>query len=264
MLKLNHTERFLNMIPLKYRYSITLRRFMWDAFWFATFPFYAGNKYLCPICGGKFRKLLTEHHRCPRCGSFSRHRMLYLFLAQKTNFFSHKPKKILHIGPEICLQKAVSNVPSVFYTSGDVRDGAAMVKLDVTDMDCEDQAFDIVICSHVLEHVSNDKKAMSELFRVLNPEGYAIIQVPLSSAEETYEDPSIQTPEEREVLFGYHDHVRLYGKKDFVKRLEGVGFNVREYNSLELFDMNTLVSCALDQTEELFICFRSISKAPTP
>lgn len=188
--------------------------------------------------------------------------MLYLFLLNKTDLFSSKTRRILHIAPEISLQKVLSDVPSAFYLSGDIREGAAMVKLNIMDLDCEDETFDLVICSHVLEHVNDDRKSMAEMRRVLKADGYAIIQVPFGSTDETREDASVQTPEERELAYGYHDHVRLYGRSDFVQRLQGVGFEVRHYDAMGLFDLNTLARCAIDQLEEIFICYRHSPKNP--
>ena len=104
------------------------------------------------------------------------------------------------------------------------------VRLDITDMNFEDNFFDVIICNHVLEYVQDDRKAMSELFRVLRPEGFAILQVPISrNAKEIFEDFSITSPEEREKYFGQKDHVRVYGK-NYKNRLENISFKSNLYD----------------------------------
>ena len=118
------------------------------------------------------------------------------------------------------------------YISGDLN--ALMncdIILDITDMNFEDNFFDVIICNHVLEHVKDGRKAMSELFRVLKPKGFAILQVPISkNAKETFEDFSITTPKGREKYFGQKDHVRIYGNEDYKKILESVGFKLDVYD----------------------------------
>jgi ubiquinone/menaquinone biosynthesis C-methylase UbiE len=99
-----------------------------------------------------------------------------------------------------------------------------MMTMDITDIQYEDQSFDVIYCSHVLEHVQNDKKALRELFRVLKNDGWAILLVPITS-ETTVEDPSIVDPIERLRAFGQEDHVRKYGR-DYVDRLREAGFTV--------------------------------------
>ena len=123
-----------------------------------------------------------------------------------------------------------------------------MVEMDITDIQYPDDSFDAIYCSHVLEHVPDDAKAMSELYRVLKPGGWAILAVPIRG-DTTFEDPTTTEPEERERLFGQSDHVRYYGK-DFKDRLEAAGFEVKvddypsqipqglvEYHSLSLADI---------------------------
>ncbi len=86
-----------------------------------------------------------------------------------------------------------------------------------------------VYCNHVMEHVSDDLQAMREIYRVLKPGGWGIIQVPLfyPLPEITYEDNSIVKLAEREEAFGQDDHVRLYGK-DYLSRLQSAGFEAQE------------------------------------
>lgn len=97
-------------------------------------------------------------------------------------------------------------------------------KMDITGIQHPDDSFDVVYCSHVLEHVPDDRKAMREFYRVLKPSGWAIFMIPIT-VDKTVEDPTITDPQERLRLFGQDDHVRRYGP-DFVDRLQEAGFSV--------------------------------------
>ena len=104
-----------------------------------------------------------------------------------------------------------------------------MVKMDITDIQYDDDSFDAIVCCHVLEHVLDDRKAISEFYRTLKPGGWAILQVPVSlSLYTTLEDPTVTTREGRERVFGQANHVRLYGK-NYKNRLEEAGFSVEEF-----------------------------------
>lgn len=101
--------------------------------------------------------------------------------------------------------------------------------MDITDIRFPDDYFDEIICNHVLEHVIDDGKAMSELYRILNPGGWAILQVPISlTLKNTYEDFSITTITGREQALGQDDHVRIYAE-DYQARLAQAGFKVNVF-----------------------------------
>ena len=163
---------------------------------------------------------------CPICLSHDRHRAAWLFLTTLTDLTDGRPKRVLHFAPEPQLALRLRNLPNLDYLSADLDSPHALLRTDITAIDSPDAAFDILYCSHVLEHVHDDRKAIAEIFRVLKPGGWAIIQVPLAPTETTLEDPSITDPGERERLFWQRDHVRLYGS-DIAHRLEEVGFDVR-------------------------------------
>jgi SAM-dependent methyltransferase len=127
-----------------------------------------------------------------------------------------------------------------------------MVKMDITDIDWPDSSFDIVYCSHVLEHVPEDRKAMSEMFRVVKPGGWALIQVPVWK-DDTIEDPSITDPGERERLFGQSDHVRLYGL-DIKNRLAAAGFDVEVVFAHQLIEPQNCESMGINPNEPIFHC----------
>lgn len=182
----------------------------------------------CPLCRGRFRRFLEHrgrpHARCPRCGALERHRVLALWL--DSNHLFDADSRVLQMAPERSLERALKSRPHRSFVTADLRPGAADVEADITALPFGDSSFDVVICNHVLEHIPDDIKAMSELFRVLSPGGTALMMHPIDyGREHTYEDESITDPEERRRAFLQEDHVRIYGA-DFARRLESVGFQV--------------------------------------
>ena len=163
---------------------------------------------------------------CPRCDSLDRHRLLWLYLPNCTNIFRDR-LRVLHFAPEAIIQKKLRTSPNLEYTSADLDSPLAMVSLDITDIPYAENTFDVVLCSHVLELIPDDRKAMSELYRILKPGGWLLLLVPFNAeGSETFVDPNVVDPKEREQLFGDFDYFRLYGR-DFKDRLEHVGFVVR-------------------------------------
>ncbi len=195
---------------------------------------YSGKGVECPICGRRYRKFMPYgyvHSRknalCPGCLSLERHRLLWLYLSNETEFFTDK-LRVLHIAPEYCLLKRFEKMPNLDYVTADIESPLATVKMDVQEIPFPDGEFDVIFCNHILEHVEDDRKAMRELRRVLRPGGWAVMLSPINSSREyTYEDASITDPAEREKHFGQKDHVRDYGR-DFGERLVEEGFNVDE------------------------------------
>lgn len=171
-------------------------------------------------------------YSCPVCGASDRDRLIALFLKK---FYADKENEMisfLDIAPSIPLQKLIKNMFKIInYRSADLKMTGVDDNLDITNMYlyANDQ-FDFIICSHVLEHVDNDRKAISELFRVLKPEAKAIIMVPVFlHLTDDYENSQITSPTERWRHFGQDDHVRMYSKKGFIEKLETAGFDVKEY-----------------------------------
>ncbi len=135
---------------------------------------------------------------------------------------------MLHIAPEQPYLKKFKAMKNLDYTTADLESPIADIKMDIREMPFEDNSFDVLFCNHVLEHIDNDKKAMQEILRVLKPNAWAILQVPLDrTLKSTYEDFSITDPKEREKKFGQYDHLRVYGK-DYKDKLEDAGFEVIE------------------------------------
>ena len=161
---------------------------------------------------------------------------------------------MLHIAPEQCFLKRFKNLKNIDYLTADLNSPIADVKADICDLPFEKNAFDVVFCNHVLEHIEDDKKAMSELYRVLKPGGMGIFQIPQDlDREKTYEDFSITNPDERTKHFGQYDHVRVYGK-DYFDRLRAVGFKVKEVNYSEKISSELIEKYCLTKGEILPVC----------
>ena len=193
-------------------------------------------KCYCPVCDHyhvafePFGLVPRQNAKCPSCGALERHRLIWTFLRTRTDLFDGKPKRMLHVAPEASLRPRLAAIPNIDYVTADLNNPYASVRLDITDMPIvESRTIDVLYCSHVLEHVSDDRKAMRECARVLKTSGWAAFVVPIT-APRTFEDPSVTDPEERERLFGQSDHVRRYGP-DFADRLRESGFEVRVYTA---------------------------------
>ena len=165
-----------------------------------------------------------DNRLCPNCLSLERHRLIWLYLKQRSNFFT-APLKVLHFAPEQPFLKRFKALKNLDYTTADLDSPIADLHLDVTNIDLPDNQYDVVICNHVLEHVNDVNKAFSEIKRILKPGGWAILMVPINPNVDTWEDPSITDPEERKRCFGQYDHVRQFGR-DYAQVLEKAGFKV--------------------------------------
>jgi len=194
--------------------------------------FYAGNTVSCPICGHHYRSFLPygrtnprPNALCPHCQSLERHRLIWLYLKEGTNFFTER-LRVLHIAPEACFIKRFEAQHGQGYITADLESPLAKVKMDIHDMPFEANSFDVVLCNHVLEHVADDIRAMQEIYRVLKPGGWSLLQVPFFSPvpATTLEDATITSPKARERAFGQDDHVRKFGK-DYPKRIGRSGLH---------------------------------------
>jgi len=221
-----------------------------------------GTTYTDPIDGKSFRAFLPygygkqrSNALSPSTFSLERHRLLWLYLKNETTFFT-SAKKVLHIAPEQCFLKQFKALSNLDYITADLNSPIADIKADICDLPFKEDTFDIILCNHVLEHIENDKKAMSELLRVLKPGGMGIFQVPQDlNREKTYEDFTITSPEERSKHFGQYDHVRIYGK-DYFDKLRAVGFTVNEIDYSNTLPNNLIEKYCLVKGEILPVCFK--------
>ena len=222
-------------------------------------PFYRGHTVSCPVCEKSYKTFLPygygkgirDNRLCPGCLTLERHRLLWMYLKNKTNLFTDN-LKFLHIAPEQPFYKRFRKMKNLEYITADLESPIADVKLDIQDMPFEDESFDVVICNHVLEHVDDDRKAMREVYRILKKGGWAILQVPIDyNRETTYEDDSITTPEERQKYFGQYDHRRVHGK-DYGKRLAEAGSSVIEDNYISTFTQKEIAKYRLDPDEIIY------------
>ena len=220
------------------------------------------GRHYCPICESHIRGFedfgYDRNQFCPVCSSMQRHRLAWLFFLQKTNLFDCNRKRMLHLAPEVALKPRLKCIPNMDYWTADLQDHKCIVIMDITDIQYPDNTFDIVFCSHVLEHIPDDRKAMRELARVLKPEGWAVFMVPLNAQQTTEEDPSITNPAERERLFWQHDHVRLYGP-DFKDRLEKEGFKVTVIKPSQIASAEDCMRMGLPIQDSIFFCMKKVS-----
>ncbi len=196
--------------------------------------FYRGHKLECPVCGSHYRSFMPYGYvssranaLCPSCMALERHRLLWLYLERESGIFDGS-KKVMHVAPERCFIKRLGKtLGKQNYITVDLESPLATVKANIEQLPFEDNSFDMIICNHILEHVDNDHKALSEISRVLRPSGSAILMCPVNyDREATYEDSSIVDPLEREKHFGQKDHVREYGC-DYPLRIEAAGLQTQ-------------------------------------
>ena len=221
-----------------------------------------GNRYTDPIDNKSFRKFLPYGYEVQRQNvlspstlSLERHRLLWLYLTNETNFFTSK-KKVLHMAPEQCFLTRFRKL-NHDYVTADIDSPIADVTADIINLPFNDNSFDVIFCNHVLEHVQDDTRAMKELFRVMKKGGMGIFQVPQDlNRNVTFEDNSITNPKERAKIFGQYDHVRVYGK-DYFDKLRSIGFEVKEVNYSQKLSTETSSKYRLMEGELLPVVFKN-------
>ena len=239
---------------------------------------YFGDEVECPFCKKSFSrfmptgvlerpfwssteglKLLKDplinvaNAQCPKCGCGERQRLLYFYLLQELDFFKIKSIKVLDVAPDDFLYNKVFSKMNIDYISIDIKNSRRPSQImDVTKLTFEDNIFDSIICNHVLEHIPEDTKAMEELYRVLKPGGWAILQVPIW-AFKTVEKSGVTSSEEYLKHYGHSDHVRRYGF-DYVDRLIKSGFVVNVDNFSRKLKDEFRYRYGLFETEDIFFC----------
>ncbi len=246
--------------------------------------YYFGFRHRCLVCGSRVRRYLPEGHdfpvlreldvvggerwparTCPICLSGTRARLVYTYLRCESAIFERETR-VLHLAPETGICWALSRAARIDYLPGDLnpanyKAAGRIEKMDATSIDFDDESFDVVIANHVLEHIVDDRRAMSEIWRVLKPGGWAMLQVPISrKLLETREDDSAGSAHEREQLFGQSDHVRVYGA-DYPDRLRSRGFEVDCYSPLDRLGPEKIKAWLLNPRENVFIARKPSLKA---
>jgi len=247
---------------------------------------YLGDDYGCPVCGVRlksFKPIWKSYRRktaemgyvyplssietfnedaysCPSCDASDRERLFALFFDEVFRGFDQGPRRrLVEFAPSTALRRRLSRHPQVAYRSADIIRQTVDDRVDITDMALyPNNSIDIFLCSHVLEHVEDDRKAMQEMFRALRPGGFAVVMVPLiHGVEETHEDPAFNTPELRWKYFGQDDHVRQYGKTDFVKRLTSAGFHVDQLGA-DYFGPDVFRRAGIAQDSILYVARKTV------
>lgn len=221
-----------------------------------------GNTFVDPINNRSYKSFLPygqsvsakrNNALSPGTLSLERHRLLWLFLHHRTDFFIQK-YKVLHIAPEQCFHKVFKNRSNLQYITADLESPIADLHFDLHEIPLEDDTFDVVICNHVLEHVADDIQCMKELYRVMKPGGWGILQVPIDmSRTTTLEDAAYDTPELRELHYWQKDHLRLYGL-DYPSRLAQAGFQVEVIDYAASICEESRQQMQINGTEQIYLC----------
>jgi SAM-dependent methyltransferase len=229
---------------------------------------YAGNNVYCPCCGGHFSRFLEvgpkrEPMLCPRCRSNDRDRYFWLYLEKNPDFF--RPGiRLLHIGPETIYYNRFRKIPGIDYVPGDkfiLQFGSTYppetVYVDITDMpQFPDNHFDFIFCSHVLEYIPDDRKALREQYRVLKPGAKAIISVPIKHGSPvTLEDPSITDPDEQARIYGDTGHIRYYGE-DYPEKLRSIGFRPVFTPVTDFIPDELIKQCVINPNDAIQLSFK--------
>ena len=225
--------------------------------------FLKGDTFTDPIDGKSFKMFLPYGYGnqrnnvlSPSTLSLERHRLLWIYLQNETDFFTAK-KKVLHFAPEQAFYKLFRNQKNLDYTTTDLLSPLADVKADICNLPFKDNEYDIIFCNHVLEHIPDDTKAMQELFRVLKPGGMAILQIPQDlNRDKTFADDSIVDQKERAKIFGQYDHVRIYGR-DYFDKMRSIGFTVVEEDYTSKISAHLVEKYCLAKGDIIPVCFKN-------
>lgn len=249
-----NVRQFTNLLPQPVRFELRRRLF-------------SGGERVCELCensvktfhghgGGAAvldeRKVVggmrREDDRCPVCHACDRTRMMKLFLETSTDLGT-RPMRILHVAPDFGLYLWLKRQPQIDYVCSDIdakryRHIDGLLTADLTKLPFDSDSFDILICSHVLEHIPDDAAAFSEIRRVLKPGGKAMLLTPYATdGKPTDEEPTISDPEEQDRRFGQWDHVRIYSRDDFLSRMEAAGMQANLFEPFAEFPEKAKALC---------------------
>ena len=175
-----------------------------------------------------------------------------MYLEEETTFFKDR-LKVLEIAPALCFHDKCKTLANIDYVSGDISSPIAMVRMDITALPLPNDHFDCIICYHVLDDVVDDRQAMRELWRVLKPGGWAIVQSPIGTDGDTFEISKALPFHERERLYGEAVNNRIYGS-DYKARLVAAGFNVKEDDFVKRLEPEVIRRNCLDRNEIIHLC----------
>jgi SAM-dependent methyltransferase len=221
-----------------------------------------GNTFTDPIDGKSFKTFLPYGYGkqrnnvlSPSTLSLERHRLLWLYLKNETDFFSTE-KKVLHFAPEQAFYKRFRKMTNLNYITTDLNSPLADVKADICNLPFKDNEFDMILCNHVLEHIPDDTKAMQELYRVMKVGGMGVFQIPQDlNRESTFEDNTITDKNERAKVFGQYDHVRVYGR-DYFDKLRSIGFKVEEVDYTSTLSAEEITKFCLAKGEIIPVVYK--------
>ncbi|MHA7829514.1 MAG: class I SAM-dependent methyltransferase [Flagellimonas sp.] len=228
---------------------------------------FKGNIVHCSICHSNYREFgcigrkKRRNTHCHNCGSLERHRLVWKYIQDKK--LIDQPMRLLHFAPERFFYETFSESEEITYFPCDLnpkiydyKGRTTVRKADITKIPFEDNSFDFILCNHVLEHIPDDALAMSELYRVMKPNGAGIFQVPIDyDRDKTYEDFSITSKKGRLKAFGRRDHVRWYGN-DYKERLANAGFDVVEDDFVNSFSKEEQFKYGFDSSEQIYLCHK--------
>lgn len=217
-------------------------------------------KRFCPVCEtvskafNPFGFIPREDAMCPVCGALERHRLVWIYLRRELDFLSSTPQSFLHVAPERVFNDKFETCFQDAYVTADISGSNVKVKMDIMDIQYPESSFDCILCSHVLEHVLDDRIAMREFYRVLRSGGWAILLVPIVKQGPTFEDNNIIDPQERMRVFGHPEHVRNYGE-DYPERLRESGFEVTTIVPSDFLSQEEIERMGLTKASgKLFFC----------
>lgn len=208
-------------------------------------------KYGFPYSLDDFETMNHRRYLCPLCGSTDRDRLYRLYVDRFLQ--PDGIRRVLEFAPSATLSAYLRSRADLQYRTADLMMGGVDDVVDITDMPMyADGSFDFFICSHVLEHVADDQRALNELFRILAPGGRGIIMTPVAPEGSFDEDPAVTDEKERWRRFGQGDHVRLYDRPTFCSRVGKSGFNVSALD-WRVFGQQTFARHAIASSSVLYI-----------